>query len=300
MRNIGFVTRFSSVGLISTLAWLVRLGCIAAVLLVTADAIWYFVIGPTDRAEAFTSSQGTRPQVREVDTARILATELFGSSDSAQDLASLENLQETTLSLTLEGTFVASDDQFQSIAYISNRDSRAAAREYRVGDAVASFAEIEEIHPRFVVISRAGERELLTFEIDRVFSEPPMSARTQPNGANSQPANTMQTPLLQTPNVRDIDSKRIQEATIDDLKTLGLTEIQTGDGAMLAITDSSGTSPLARLGMQPGDIVLSVNGHSLDALRNDEKLIEKVRDASTARLGIKRADRTFFLTVPIP
>ena len=300
MRNIGFVTRFSSVGLISTLAWLVRLGCVAAVLLVTADTIWYFVVGPTDRVEAFTSSQGTRPQVREVDTARILATELFGSSDSAQDLASLENLQETTLSLTLEGTFVASDDQLQSIAYISNRDSRAAAREYRVGDAVASFAEIEEIHPRFVVISRAGERELLTFEIDRVFSEPPMSARTHPNGANSQPANTMQTPLIQTPSVRDIDSKRIQEATIDDLKTLGLTEIQTGDGAMLAITDSSGTSPLARLGMQPGDIVLSVNGHSLDALRNDEKLIEKVRDASTARLGIKRADRTFFLTVPIP
>lgn len=294
------MTRFSSIGLTSTLAWLVRLGCVAAVLLVTADAIWYFAVGPTDRVEAFTSSQATRPQVREVDTARILATELFGSIDAAQDLASLENLRETTLSLTLEGTFVASDDRFQSIAYISNRDSRAAAREYRVGDAVASFAEIEEIHPRFVVISRAGERELLTFEIDRVFSEPPMSARMQQKGANSQPANTMQTAVLQTPSVRDIDSKRIQEATIDDLKTLGLTEIQTGDGAMLAITDSSGTSPLARLGMQPGDIVLSVNGHSLDALRNDEKLIEKVRDASTARLGIKRADRTFFLTVPIP
>ena len=77
-------------------------------------------------------------------------------------------------------------------------------------------------------------------------------------------------------------------------------ETQTVDGAMLAITDSSGNSPLARLGMQPGDVVLSVNGHSLDALRSDEKLIEEVRDADTARLEIKRAGRKFFLTVPIP
>ena len=300
MRSIGFATRFTSVGLISTLAWLVRLGCIAAVLLVTADAIWYFVVGPTERTDTLTTSQGIGRQAREVNTARILATELFGSSDASQDSASLEDLQETTLSLTLEGTFVASDDRSHSIAFISNRDSRARAREYRVGDAVASFAEIEEIHPRFVVISRAGERELLTFEIDRVFSEPPLNATTEPNAGFREPAGSMRTPLLQTPSVRELDPKRLQEATIDDLKTLGLTEIQTGDGAMLAISDSSGTSPLARLGMQPGDIVMSVNGHSLDALRNDEKLIEKVRDSNTARLGIKRADRTFFLTVPIP
>ncbi|MCY4129458.1 MAG: hypothetical protein OXG15_09505 [Gammaproteobacteria bacterium] len=300
MRNIGFATRFTSVGLVSTLAWLVRLGCIAAVLLVTADAIWYFVVGPTERTDALTPSQGTRPQVREVNTARILATELFGSSDGAQESDSLANLQETTLSLTLEGTYVATDDRSQSIAFISNRDSRAAAREYRIGDAVASFAEIEEIHPRFVVISRAGERELLTFEIDRVFSEPPLDARTESSVGTRQPTDPMQTPLLQTPSVRELDPKRLQATTIEDLKTLGLTEIQTGDGAMLAITDSSGTSPLARLGMRPGDIVLSVNGHSLDALRSDEKLIEKVRDSNTARLGIKRADRTFFLTVPIP
>ena len=97
----------------------------------------------------------------------------------------------------------------------------------------------------------------------------------------------------------ELDPKRIQEVTIDELKTLGLKEIQTGDGAMLAISDSSDSSPLARLGMQPGDIVLSVNGHSLDQLRSDERLVEEVRDSTTARLGIKRADRTFFLTVPI-
>ena len=299
MRNIGFAPRFNSVGLISTLSWVVRLGCIAALLLVTADAIWYFVVGPTERSDASTLTQSASPQIREVNTERILATELFGFSDADQAPASIANLQETTLSLTLEGTFVSSDDQSHSSAFISNRDSRSSAREYRVGDAVASFAEIEEIHPRFVVISRAGERELLTFEVDRVFSESPLAEIQQPSTNNQQSASSAQTPLLQTPSVRELDPKRLQEATIDELKTLGLTETQTVDGAMLAITDSSGTSPLARLGMQPGDIVLSVNGHSLDALRGDENLIEEVRDADTARLEIKRAGRTFYLTVPI-
>lgn len=299
MRNIGFFTRFTSVGLISTLAWLVRLACIVAVLLVTAEAIWYFVVGPTERNEASTLTQSANPNVRKVNTARILATELFGSSDSAQDLSSLENLQETTLNLTLEGTFVASDDQSHSTAYISNRDSRGTAREYRVGDTVASFAEIAEIHPRFVVISRAGEHELLTFEVDRVFSEPPQRVTGNPSTSTQRSANTNPSRLRQASSVRELRPNQLQEATIDELKTLGLTEIQTGEGSMLAISDSSGTSPLARLGMQPGDVVLTVNGHSLDELRSDEKLIEQVRDSSTARLGIKRANRTFFLTVPI-
>lgn len=299
MRNIGFVTRFSSVGLISALGWFVRLGCIAAVLFVAADAIWYFVVGPEARNGATTVTQSSNAQLRKVNTARILNTELFGSSDVPQDLSSLENLQETTLNLTLEGTFVASDDQSHSIAFISNRDSRGISREFRVGDTVASFAEIAEIHPRFVVISRAGEHESLTFEIDRVFSEPPRRVTRQPGTSNQGATNPIQTPLLQVQSVRELDPKRLQKGTIDELKTLGLTEIQTGEGSMLAISDSSGTSPLTRLGMQPGDVVLSVNGHSLDELRSDEKLIEQVRDSNTARLGIKRANRTFFLTVPI-
>ena len=117
------------------------------------------------------SNQGVTSQVRKVNTARILATELFGSSDSTEELASIEDLQETTLSLTLEGTFVSSEGRSHSVAFISNRDSRGTAREYRVGDSVASYAAIEEIHPRFVVIARAGERELLTFEVDRVLSD---------------------------------------------------------------------------------------------------------------------------------
>ena len=300
MRNIAFATRFNGVGLTSALNWLVRLGCIAVVLLVAADAIWYFVVGPSERTNASVSTQGTSSQIREVNTARILATELFGSSESSQDLSSIENLQETTLSLTLEGTFVASDNQSHSSALISNRDTRASARLYRVGDAVASFAEIEEIHTRFVVISRAGERELLTFEEDRALTEPPPVTIPRSMSGNAQRSNSAQTSPMQSPLAGNLDPMRLQGATIEELKTLGLSEIQTANGAMLAITDSSSSSPLTRLGMQPGDVVLSVNGHSLDALRSDEKLIETIRDSSTARLGIKRADRTFFLTVPIP
>lgn len=299
MRNIGFATLFSRVGLLTAFAWLVRLGCVAVVILVAAEAIWYFVIGPVDRTESSTSTYGSTSQIHEVNTARILATELFGSSEAVEESVSLENLQETTLSLTLEATFVASDDRSHSVAFISNRDGRGAASEYRTGDAVASFAEIAEIHPRFVVISRAGERELLTFEVDRVFSETVKFSTPESNISNPQSEAIGRAPLQQRPSVRNLDPKRLQEASIDDLKPLGLTEIQTSEGSMLAITDSSGTTPLARLGMQPGDIVKTVNGHSLEALRSDQELAKEVLGANTARLEVKRANREFYLTVPM-
>ena len=309
MRNIGIASFFSTDGLVRAFAWLIRVGCIVVVLLVAADAVWYFMIGPVDRTKASTAQEVATQSAPKIDTARLLATELFGSSEAAEDVSSLAELQETTLSLTLEGTVVATDDQSHSIAFISNRNQRGGPREYRIGDTVASFSEIAEIHPRTVVIARAGERELLTFDGDQVFSEhpdlmnqplAPATELNRPNATEPRPATGGLTPQQQIRSVSEINPTLIKEATLEDLAPLGLTTIQTNEGAMLALADSAGSSPLARLGLQPGDVVVSVNGYSYDALRSDELLAHEVLGESTARLEINRSGRAFYLTVPLP
>ena len=299
MRNLGFGTRYSSVALLTGLAWIVRVGCIAVVLYVLANAVWYFVVGSTDEGSETSQFPIASNYSRTVDTAKILDANLFGAVWDGNQTPVIEDLKETTLNLSLEGTFIPSDSQSDSVALISSRDRRGVARQYREGDAVASFAAIEEIRPRFVVISRGGEHEMLAFDVDNVFFESPTVQTRQPV-TSTPPRVTNAIPEFNAvPTLQDLDPNQWRNASIEDLKPLGLTEIQTNEGPMLGIAKIDGTSPLARLGMQPGDIVVSVNGVPLNVLREDEELTRVALSEDTARFEIRRHKRHFFLTVPI-
>ncbi len=293
MRNLGFSARFSSVGFLTALAWVVRLACVVVVLVVIAGIVWDFVVEPTGYTSDSTRSSESTTQMRQVDIQKIVSAELFGSAELVEETLNVNDLQETSLNLTLEGTFVATDSQSHSIALIANRDRRGSTREYRRGDAIASFAEIVEIRPRFVVIARSGEREMLKFDEKSIFDESQPSSSAQSLRATPSPHPSIDTG-------RRLQAERFQSMQIADLKPLGLTEIQTSEGPMLALADPSGTSHLARLGMLPGDVVASVNGHTLDSLRHDPDLAKQVLNADEARLEIRRAGRQFYLTVPMP
>lgn len=288
--------RITTTGLVAGAGWIVQLACVAIVLYVLVNAIWYFVSGPTIDDAAAQQSHQLGADRRKVDIKRILETDLFGTQPK-DDLESLaEDLKETTLNLTLNGTVVVTDQRTESLAFIANQDGRRQNRLYQQGDAIASFARIEEIHARFVVISRGGERERLTFEGEDVFKEAtPAHSQISPGDKAVKTAATQS-----MPSESRVSTQSLKTASVEDLKRLGLAEVQTNQGASLAIVDSEGTSALARLGMQPGDIVLAVNDHSLSELRADEELAERILASNTAKLTIKRANREFILTVPMP
>lgn len=310
MSIFGFSNLSGLPALMSTLLWVVRLGCLAAVLYVLVDAVWYFVAGPKDQSVSSRYAVVSEFQHTPIDTSKITSTELFGKTEEIDQREPLEALQTTTLNLTLEGTFVADDDATHSVALISSRSSRDEVREYREGDAVASFAELETIHPRFVVISRGGERERLAFDSEDILSESAKPEVKQQSPREARPATTSQRPRSprtslsnfdQRSNVRgDAEMPLPSDFSFDELMSLGLAEIQTANGAALKISNSSESSPLSRLGMQPGDLVMSVNGHPVEAFRQDEQLAQKVANSGVARLEIQRGGRQFFLSVPIP
>ena len=50
---------------------------------------------------------------------------------------------------------------------------------------------------------------------------------------------------------------------------------------------------LTQLGLQPGDVILSVNGQTLGNLNDDQMLLEQVTNSGQARLEIQRGNRRF-------
>lgn len=284
MPNSGF--------LLTSLAWAVRIACMLVVLYAIADTVWFFAVGPTNAGQELQVDSNPTAHQRNVDTSRIVAADLFGVAAKEEIAPAFEDLQETTLNLTLEGTFIATDENTASVALISHRDRNSGTQEYLIGDAVGTLAEIAEIHPRFIVISRGGEHERLTFAVKRAFSQAPDSyPRTVPSyGPGAMATGTIES--------KKPDFERVRNASIDDLASLGLTEVDAGGETLLRIQNQSTPSPLMRLGMQPGDFVVSVNGHSLTALRQNEGLAEEIFSGGMAKLEVRRGNRLFILTVP--
>jgi general secretion pathway protein C len=50
---------------------------------------------------------------------------------------------------------------------------------------------------------------------------------------------------------------------------------------------------LTQLGLQPGDVILSVNGQTLGNIDDDQNLLGQVTDSGQARLEIQRGNRRF-------
>ena len=273
-------------------AWLVRIGCVLVVLYVIAEAVWYFGVGPSSSQHTTNYPLALSPIEEKIDIARISTTALFGTVEEVQPTSLIEDLQETTLDLTLHGTIIATDSNAASVALISHRNRAAGVSDYQVGDTIGSLAEVTEIHPRFIVISRNGEHERLTFNAKRLFSVLPQQNREVL--ANVDQATTG----IDNETKSNNPARSLQIDSVADLTELGLSEVHRNGETVLQINNVSVPSQLTRLGMQAGDVVLSVNGFSLETLRQSESLANEILNAETARLEVQRGSRLFYLTVP--
>jgi type II secretory pathway component PulC len=107
---------------------------------------------------------------------------LFGALASSNVSAKVEEkLPETTLDLELLGCVSAYDPQL-SFAIIRDKKGRSE-NTYAVGDVIVGDAKVEEVRENEVVISRAGQREVLamTFTDESPFKStlPFMDMRAQ-------------------------------------------------------------------------------------------------------------------------
>lgn len=279
-----------------SLGWLVQIACALIVIYFLVKAVWFFAFGPDSNLATTNLAATPQTQSKKVNLHKILNTDLFGSVNDEEATIKAEKLKETTLNLDLMGTVLVADDRALSSAFIKNRGGSQKSREYNEGDAVASYAKVEEIHSRFVVISRGGEHERLTFTGDKIFRQEPPRTQVRVSPQSNQPS-------PRQVNKQEFEAsveQHLSTNSLEDLKQLGLAEVQTTAGPSLEIVDTDGTSPLSRLGMQPGDIVLSVNGHSLASLRRNQTLTQEILGTGQARLLINRGGREFQLTVPMP
>lgn len=208
---------------------------------------------------------------------RIIQAQLFGQPQKAQPT---RNLPETNLALVLLGTF--SQPGGEGYAIIAPSKGRPA-KVYRVGDELPQRAVLRRVGDHRVIIGTPGGEQVL--KLVRPYGGGGLITAPAGGGplavAPAQIA-TLRQELLHNPLAlnRLINASPVRKGG----RILGFRIFPRSDPALFSA-----------LGLQPGDVVTSVNGIRLDSAQNMLKVSRKLREARQIAATIERNGRELTL-----
>jgi general secretion pathway protein C len=81
---------------------------------------------------------------------------------------------------------------------------------------------------------------------------------------------------------------------------LGVAPVADGASEGYRVGNLAQSPYLSQTGLQPGDVILSVNGRPVGDLNQDRLELDNVLAEGSARLEVQRGTRRFFVTATLP
>ena len=221
----------------------------------------------------------------------LIQRDLFGQSDSIGTASASAPTTPTRLPLNLRAVFVSTDPG-QSTAIISQRNN--SGKLYSPGDMLPGNAKLASIEATRVILSRAGTREELAFKsnfkakkgIQAATIAPQQAAQTSP----AAPANPQSNALQQ------INAQLAQDPD-ETLEKMGVSRRSEGG---YRIGSTANQPFLAQSGLQPGDVVLSINGRPLGDINVDRLALTNLANAGSVSVELLRNGQTLTIKTRIP
>jgi len=212
---------------------------------------------------------------------------------ASQTHLNIETLKPTELKLKLWGTITGEDGLTRAV--IEDQTKRKQAL-YRAGEEVAS-AKIKMILREKVVLSVNGEDEILEIENPTGQGTPNLAAHAGSIGPIARAAVPSRPAVRQTPVPRSIRMKLSRLGSLpSDPEEWGneatAEPFQNDQGENgLMINRVTPSSPLRRLGIRNGDVVLSINEQPVEALSDIFETLLDISEGDRLSLNVKRRGR---------
>lgn len=162
---------------------------------------------------------------------------------------------------------------------------------YRVGDTVQGRTKLAAVEADQVILDTNGKLETLKFEEKR--RQQTIKKTAAKPRQSSKPKKSLRDRFKKVRSASeavDLIKGEVESDPQAALNQLGLEP--AGDGKQGYKIANSG-SMLTQLGLQPGDVILSVNGQTLGNMSDDQLLLDQVTASGQARLEIQRGNRRF-------
>lgn len=269
-----------------------------------------FVLENLDSVQSTTNiGQPSDDNMTPVDKVNLSHLSLFGRVERRNTMPIPVDAPETKLDLKLQGIFTAEDPE-NSAAIIKQRDKSDL---YQIGDRISGNAVLAAVNNDHILIRRGSRLEKLLFNPDYK-GVPPVtrdSPRTTVNRENPDPGRqgllnrqneqvSQSSPGSLIRQYAETNRELINQDPASALSGLGMTPVEEDEAKGYQLGSSTSNPLLQQTGLQPGDVILTVNGKPVGVAMNDSALVEQALEEKVVRVEVQRDSRKFFLTVPIP
>ncbi len=212
------------------------------------------------------------PRVRAPDAAQIVSSHLFGRAPRTGG-AFGQDAPRTSLPLVLTGV-MAVDDPTGGLAILG--PNAQAAKVYAVGDSVPGGAELAAVLPRKVLLRRDGRLQSLSL--------PRRLAVNAPLPSAALPSSDVEAPQFAA-RMRALVARR--PAVLAELLR---PEPVLAGGHLRGYRVYPGSDPQAfrELGLEPGDLVMAINGTPLNDPAQDQQVFDTLGSSSEATVTVLR------------
>ncbi|RKG47381.1 general secretion pathway protein [Acinetobacter cumulans] len=193
------------------------------------------------------------------------------------------------LNMSLQGVVQGYPSQFSSAVIKVNE----VADRYRVGEMIlgSNYSLSEVYWDRVILRNNSGAVRELKFKGMENGLDQPIVPEFNPNASNSNtgasaPANTQNT---QPSSAIGQAVQQIQENRDQYLQDMGIGSSANGSG--YEVTARTPVGLRNKLGLQPGDRIMSLNGQTVGQGQTEAQLLEQARREGQVKLEIKRGDQ---------
>ena len=235
-----------------------------------------------------------------VDLNAILSRNLFGAADVVPGALNATT-EVTRLPLELQGVYVAEVIAEDSAATVAQKGKPGVT--YHIGDKIPGNAVLVAVFQNHIILRRAGSREKLMFPSnDRQFQVDPVQGDDVPPNVQRRITRS----LVKTPyggqSAREFvatHQARMEADPQQALHELGITSVSAGSASGYRLGDLAQSPYLSQTGLQPGDVILSVNGRPVGDMQADRLEVANILAQGSARLEVQRGTRRFFVTASL-
>ncbi len=251
-------------GLVIALAWqLVQL-------------TWIFLGAGSSTQPAGSVSATNRSQPpATIDLNGIVNAHLFGIANSEPDPSSLNNAPQTQMNLVLTGT-MASADPAKGYAIVG--ESAATAKTFPAGATLRPGTKLHSVYTDRVILDSSGRLETLV--LPRQSSGGPVMARPAPTAAAGGSIGE--------------ELRRVADTNPGAFSSVVRPQPVFANGVQRGyrVYPGKDRKQFSQLGLQPGDLVTSINGTPLDDPSRGMEIFNSLNSASQVNVTVERNGQT--------
>lgn len=205
---------------------------------------------------------------------QLTAANLFGVA--GQTSTTVTKAPETKLNLVLRGVLAA--DPMQTASAIIAQGKNGKEEIYGIGDKLPGGVTIKEIYPDYVILERNGQLETLRLPQDNDLFD---LTDTTSDVENTQMGASAET-------LYDVRENIMKNPTSFAEYALPVVVKENGKQIGYRLQPQKQGELLAEIGLEPSDIIISINGVTLDDPKNGISALRDLTTATEVNIMVKR------------